>query len=262
MSYIAIDKNGLEVNAFDINLSRSNEEFYCPTHNCKATFKLVSPTITERGSRNAHFSSRHSKYAHVPVCDFDNSSNSKNIDRDVTNFDIDLLLEKISTPQKIKEKVENNSKVNNDNAESSVPKKAPIKQVADLYRYCSSHSLDTEINGVKINDILVSSRNCEPYLNGIQGTKIVEVRYHKFYYNKQTNEFFVYCMMPHYKPVNEKPKFRLIFEDSFKFFKFISKYRDLSDDIIIRLCVLGNWNGTDCTITSLKQIAQLSKSYN
>lgn len=155
----------------------------------------------------------------------------------------------------------NNDVVNNDiDEEEDEPDDIQvntIKKVADLYYYLASHSLDTEINGKTVDELLVSARNCKKHLDGTKGVKLVELRYKNRYCNPKDDIYIVNCMMPYHKPLDERPKFKLHFNDKEMFFKFTDKYKNIKEEQKIYICVLSEWDNLDCHITSLKQIAQI-----
>lgn len=237
------------VYAKDIAETDRGTNYYCPNPDCPAVMYLKSRNNAK------HFAAKPNTHLkHCFVYSLPNSAQNYN----VNNFKMADFVSRILSPaiNKSENKISdpycrrNVDTVPADNLQN-------INTVFQLFNYCESHSLETKIDELAIDDIICDNRNSAKYKYYIQGFKLVLC---KFYYyslkSSQRSHNTITLLYPY--TADKKSGFRITLkiEDPNLMYTLIDIYQKHRNSIV---AVFGEFcnNGyrhSSAQITNKKQI--------
>lgn len=256
----AIDKNGKIVFAYNNGLDY-NATYICPNSKCNAEMILKG---VKSEKVKPHFSAKKNS-KHIENCIYRNT-HSDNVKYALDNVNIDNIFkgvfEEIKANDTKKENRNNANNVKKENIEDKV-EKGRITNIKHLYT--ATHNLDykREINGIKIDDFLITKKNYQEHWGDLTnpfkstGLKLVELSYCKTYPDLKNDEYTIFCVLPYDKNCEYKPKIKLKFKGNYevysKIIKELDAYKKSNDPATI--VVLGDFMNLTCEITTDKQIS-------
>jgi hypothetical protein len=260
MSYFAYKDNDRKIiiYAHKYKETGGQEFFYCPNKNCNAHMILKS----RNGKVKPHFSAI-ATHPHIPNC-FASFLYNSQITYTSNNFDLDRFFDDLISNANNKtahpETTHLKKLSKTDDHDSNQSNTSTINTLHTLFDFCISHSLNTKVNDLTVNDIICDVRNNAKYSKFVSGKKLILCKFSGYAHSndKFPNTFFFKY------PINPDASYKYTIissitnQDVFK--QIISLYDKYKyNPIVLLIDCKSNKNKIFTEIKSKKQIYVLKK---